>query len=68
MGRAEFEPILVDTSEAARMLGVSASLLEKWRFFREPDAPPYTKIGRCVRYRVTDLRAWAEERAAASGQ
>ncbi|MDW4496354.1 helix-turn-helix domain-containing protein [Sulfitobacter sp. D35] len=63
MGRAKFEPILVDTSEAAQMLGVSASLLEKWRFFRDPDAPPYTKIGRCIRYRIADLRAWADERA-----
>ena len=68
MGRTEFEPILVDTSKTAQMLGVSASLLEKWRFFREPDAPPYTRIGRCVRYRVSDLRAWADERAAHSSE
>lgn len=68
MGRAEIEPIFVDTAEAARILGFSPSLLEKWRFFRQSGAPPYAKIGRCVRYRVTDLRAWADERAASNCQ
>jgi predicted DNA-binding transcriptional regulator AlpA len=58
------EPIFVDTAEAARLLGLSPSTLEKYRFHRAPDAPPFVKIGRAVRYRITDLEAWAANRGA----
>lgn len=58
------EPIFVDTQEAARRLGLSLSTLEKYRFHRVPDAPPFVRIGRAVRYRVTDLEAWAAARGA----
>lgn len=58
------DPIFVDTQEAARRLGLSLSTLEKYRFHRVPDAPPYVRIGRAVRYRVTDLEAWAAARGA----
>lgn len=59
------DPIFVDTAEAARRLGLSLSTLEKYRFHRVPDAPPYVRIGRAVRYRVTDLEAWAADRESA---
>lgn len=55
-------PILVDTIEAARLLGLSTSTLEKWRFYRVPDAPPVIRIGRACRYRVSDLTDWVEQR------
>ncbi|TCM78329.1 helix-turn-helix transcriptional regulator [Rhodovulum steppense] len=58
------EPIFVDTQEAARRLGLSLSTLEKYRFYRAADAPPYVRIGRAVRYRVSDLEAWAAAREA----
>lgn len=57
------DPIFINTSEAARLLGVSPSTLEKWRFYNVPDSPPAVRIGRAVRYKVDDLRAWADERA-----
>lgn len=56
------DPIFVDTAEAARRLGLSLSTLEKYRFYRAADAPPYVRIGRAVRYRVSDLEAWAADR------
>lgn len=57
-------PIFVDTVEAARRLGLSTSTLEKYRFHRVSDAPPFVRIGRAVRYRVSDLEAWAADRGA----
>lgn len=59
------EPIFIDTAEAARRLGLSISTLEKYRFHRVPDAPPFVWIGRKVLYRVTDLEAWAADRDSA---
>lgn len=53
-------PLLVNTAEAARRLSVSCSFLEKKRFFGDADGPAYIKVGRAVRYRLTDLEAWAE--------
>ena len=58
------EPIFVDTAEAARLLGLSPSTLEKYRFHRVPDAPPFVRIGRKVLYRVRDVEAWAADREA----
>ena len=50
--------------EAARYLGVSASLLRKMRCYgnrpgRTP-GPPYFKIGRSVRYLIEDLDQYIE--------
>lgn len=59
------DPIFIDTAEAARRLGLSISTLEKYRFHRVPDAPPFVRLGRAVRYRVSDLEAWAAAREAA---
>lgn len=52
-------PIFVDTKQAADLLGLSASTLEKWRHFRAPNQPPYVKIGNAVRYPHDALREWA---------
>lgn len=61
-------PIFVDTAGAARLLALSASYLEKLRFYRDPDGPPYLKHGRMVRYRIADLEAWAAARVREPGQ
>lgn len=61
-------PIFVDTAGAARLLALSASHLEKLRFYRNPNGPPYVKLGRVIRYRITDLEAWAAARVRESGQ
>lgn len=59
-------PILLDTAAAARLLGLSPSTLEKWRFYRDPEAPPVIRIGRTVRYDRRALEAWITEKAGAS--
>ena len=51
---------LVNTHEAARRLGVGASMLERLRWMGE--GPPFVRPtgGRAVRYRPSDLIAWIE--------
>jgi predicted DNA-binding transcriptional regulator AlpA len=61
-------PIFVDTAEAARLLALSASHLEKLRFYRDTKGPPYVRLGRAIRYRVSDLEAWATARVQESKQ
>ena len=51
-------PLLVETKEAAAILGLSVSTLEKWRFFNTPGTPRVVRIGRACRYRLVDLREW----------
>lgn len=53
----------LQTAEAARYLGVSRSLLRKWRLKGTDDpgekGPPYCRITRqLVVYQVADLDAW----------
>lgn len=57
------EPIAVDTSTAAKILGVSKSHLEKLRIDDPKNSPPYFKIGRCVRYSIRRLVEWSEANA-----
>ena len=55
--------IYVDTSTAAKLLGLSSSSLEKFRFFRDPNGPPFVRFGRgSIRYHVPSLLDWAEGR------
>lgn len=56
------EPIWLTTAEAARVLRVGKSTLEKMRHFRRP-GPPFIRHGARVRYPVADLRAWAASQA-----
>lgn len=51
---------LIDTAAAAEMLALSSGTLENWRVHGE--GPPFIKIGRAVRYRLSDLDAWIERR------
>ncbi|WP_171211219.1 AlpA family transcriptional regulator [Ruegeria sp. HKCCA5426] len=56
-------PLYIDTVTAAKVLGLSRSLLEKFRFHKDPDGPPYVIFGRsAVRYHVPSLLKWAEAR------
>jgi predicted DNA-binding transcriptional regulator AlpA len=50
--------LLVTTAEAAHMLGLSKSHLEKLRHFRR-DGPLVVHFGRAVRYPLAGLRAWS---------
>jgi predicted DNA-binding transcriptional regulator AlpA len=55
---------LIDENEIARIFGRPVSTLQKDRV--EKRGPPYIKIGRHVRYRPSDVKAWldANERRA----
>lgn len=57
-----------DTAGAAEYTGMSVSWFEKGRFNKCPDAPPYIKIGRAIRYRVSDLDAWLASRIVGGAQ
>lgn len=59
------DPLLVTTTEAAHLLGLSKSHLEKLRHFRK-DGPPVVHFGRAVRYPLDGLRAWTEAHAKGS--
>lgn len=54
--------LLVTTSQAASLLSLSKSHLEKLRFYEDPLGPPFIRIGRSIRYRTTDLEAWCAAR------
>ena len=44
--------------EVAKILGLSVQTLRNRRFLGHPS--PYVKLGRSVRYLLTDVLAWAE--------
>jgi predicted DNA-binding transcriptional regulator AlpA len=52
---------LVRTPEAAAILGLSASTLEKLRL--RGNGPKYAKLGRVCAYSLPDLEAWAAARS-----
>lgn len=50
----------LDTIEAAHYLGLQKTTLEAWRC--RGGGPRYVKLGRAVRYRLSDLDAWLDSR------
>lgn len=52
------EDRLMTQEEVAEYLSISPANLERWRCYG--GGPPYIKIGRLVRYRYSDLRAYIE--------
>lgn len=60
------EARLIMEGEAADLLALSAKTLRNWRL--SGYGPPHLKIGRLVRYRLSDLKAWLAtcERASTS--
>lgn len=66
MPRNENTPSALTTEQAAKRLGVSASLLEKLRVYQPKKSPPFIRIGRAIRYRAADLDAWASAQNAKS--
>ena len=52
---------MLDTQQAAELLGLRPQTLHDWRC--RCKGPSYHRLGtRAVRYRVADLRAWADAR------
>lgn len=52
---------LLDRPEAADYLGVKTTTLENWAATRRYPLP-FVKVGRRVKYRVSDLEAFIESR------
>jgi excisionase family DNA binding protein len=57
---------LVDDTDAANILGVSPGTLSVWRSTGRYGLP-FVKVGRNVRYRVSDLNAWLDKRTRSNG-
>lgn len=55
---------LVDEVAAAEILQISRRTLQAWRV--KGGGPRYVRVGRAVRYSVTDLNSWIEARKASS--
>jgi len=55
---------LLSQEEAARRLKISQRTLERQRV--SGDGPPFVKLGRCVRYRLSDLAGYVESRVRTS--
>jgi predicted DNA-binding transcriptional regulator AlpA len=47
---------IVNAEAAAHMLGISSITLARWRVVG--GGPKFLKLGRSVRYRLTDLETW----------
>ncbi|USE34720.1 MULTISPECIES: AlpA family transcriptional regulator [Endozoicomonas] len=61
--KAPIECINYSTREAAMFIGVCKSALDKSRVSGElfgQTPPPFIKLGRSIRYRVEDLKAWVD--------
>lgn len=61
---AQLSTNYVRTHEAARLLGISARTLEKYRC--HGTGPTFRKLGGRVVYAVGDLEAWADQAACSS--
>ena len=51
---------LLNSREAAYRLGLKTNTLEGWRL--KGFGPKFIKVGRNVRYRISDLDEWLESR------
>lgn len=56
--------MLVDTKSAAKILNMSSRTLERMRI--SGSGPVFCKLGKLVRYRVTDIDCWVEARRTSS--
>jgi excisionase family DNA binding protein len=52
---------LIAPHEAAQILGIEVTTLEKWRCTKRYGLP-FVKVGRLVRYRVGDIEAFIASR------
>jgi excisionase family DNA binding protein len=60
----QIEPILVTKAVAADLIGFSTKTLEE---LVNAGELPVVRVGRAVRFRVTDLKAWADANAKRKG-
>ena len=57
----ELDSPLFKDPAAAHYIGMSESWLRQSRMRGNPEAPPYIKIGKAVRYLKADLDAWLQK-------
>ena len=57
-------PLILTSSEAAKLLRVGEQTLRNWRVSGE--GPKFAKFGRNIRYRVQDLLSWMDRNIYAS--
>lgn len=55
---------MLHTAHAAEILNVSISTLNKWRHYGT--GPKYSKLGRAVRYEMSDLLEFVEQQKIAN--
>lgn len=58
---------LMPDEETAQMLGVTVGTLATWRSNKRYDLP-YVRVGRLIRYRLSDVRQWIDHRTEAMQQ
>ena len=57
--RDGFDPMVVDEDQAAQMLGISRRMVFE---FRSKGELQYVKLGRLIRYRVSDIQMFLERK------
>lgn len=58
------QPILHPEGAVARVLKVQTKTLQAWR--HRGGGPPFVKVGRLVRYRLSDVESWLASRTVSS--
>ena len=58
-GSNGIDPMVVDEDQAAQMLGISRRMVFE---FRSKGELRYVKLGRLIRYRVSDIQAFLERK------
>jgi predicted DNA-binding transcriptional regulator AlpA len=53
---------LLTTQEISQMTGMSMSWFEHQRWLGGDEGPKYIKIGRSVRYKLSDVQLWLASR------
>lgn len=66
MDHAQNELKTLGEKEAAELLGVAAKTLQGWRWRKT--GPAYLKIGRRIRYRITDLTCYLDSQTVRAAQ
>jgi len=62
-----YNPNLIDTGEAAKIIGVSVKTLIAWRY--KKSGPRFYRIShKCIRYSSDDLRTFIESRISLAGE
>lgn len=55
---------LLDERDVAVILGVTRHALQAWRV--RGGGPPFIKVGRCIRYRESDITKWLDSHTCAN--